>query len=419
MRHFKFIVFHSIYALAFSLVLSACHFGNTAEEMFHKYNDVERDITYVMDIAAPGGGTRVELTDYGLEGINSRWTEDNLGLFDFGEVFCVDVESGESPDAICLEQEEESDETQGGIRLDIDYAPFKGKARSKIGTGFGNKEPFSVVYPYKICAGASCASTEILLNYDGQVGDLKVIADNFLYAWGYCQGVCADATVTIKENMATNMCNQQEWHTHSPGGSVILDNKMALMRWSFVINDGEIVSLSSYLQKSNLFLSSMTIENMGGSYYTDGLDTIKASFRPQNFTQGVLNLKTGIVAESGNKYMSMSPSMIEVTPESEMAVTSGGITVWGSTMYLAVPCPAEDKPRTIIFHPYITVRTLKQDGSAGPNYYGSLEAKRLYEGDYYISNKIELHSDKTMVNDRASLFLYHNSSFIWDNISLE
>ncbi len=402
------------------MLLSSCHFGHTAEEMRNKYNDVERDLTFTFSAVGPGGtsatttsSTRVYLQDDELDGVVSRWEEDDvIALFDFGEVF-VATGGGSTNYALPLKYYEDAPDTYG-----IDFAVFTGSARAKMGEDVFNGKPFALVYPHDKFKDVSAAETSLQLPFDGQLGSLGSLQENFLYAWGRAQGICQDAVVTLIEDQGP-CSSRQEWHTHDTGSEIIvLDNKMAIIRFSMIVAnvtigdngrpDTTLMTLNDYLG-SDLDIESIEVQNLvsgAPGVTTVNLDLASGMVSGEPTATGTLvightNDTTGVATREIQQQ--------DATPVNHSADADS--VAWGTTFYLAVPCPSET---TLAYHPLITVHTRNnKTGLPGDTYYGAVSEKVIKEGDYYMTAPIVLFDNKARIDVEAKIYLYYHSSYVW------
>lgn len=413
--------------------LSSCHFGDSAEEMLNKYNNVERDIAYSLNVSKPGG-TRVSLVDQDLNGVNARWEDtDKIAMFDFGDVFCIDPETNlNSPLAVPLKYEKDAnDHTDAGYPgMDDAYYQFGTRVRSKIGNGEWNAKNFALFYPYGKVGALKSDATEVTLDFTGQrgllspSGDTASIANNYLYAWGFCKGTCKDAVVTLTDQMVAHNANNvsvdapvcnQEWHDHSRFASehVLLDNKMAIVRLSFV-RDGSH-SLSEHLK--TLVYKGQDGENRTGFIIKNITIQNQTAGEPA-FSNVVMDLKTGKVtpATGAVDYLSLSyPSIREIKQENGTPSSIGGDdhVAWGSTVYVAIPQPEGTKDKW--FHPLITIETESvQDKTSGPTYFALLAGHDIKEGDYYMTSAITVSPESNDLQVQETIFLYYHSAYVWD-----
>jgi len=384
----------------YAFCLSSCHFGHSAEEIMNKYSNVERNIEFRFSAPVPGGQTRVELVDQGLNGISARWTQDeSIALFDFGAVFV------EPTNAIKLGFEEDEDDVVG-----VDYASFSGEAKAKMGENVFDGKPFALMFPYKKFADKAATTTAVELDFTGQDGTLGVMKENFLYAWGYAYGECEDAVVNLKENQGGCSSNQ-DWHSHSSGADeILLDNKMSIIRFSLIAGteyDGDTVwsCLTEYLAAKNLVIDQIVIKN----------DTSVVS---TGFSKAKVNLQTGDVTPgdyaADELIVKVSQPLVEIeekdaTPNS-FAVNAEKVA-WGTTFYLAIPCTTYGR---LELYPNLTITTKhKSTGEPGITYYGALTSKRIKEGDYYMTAPIKVVDNKLKLQEEANIYLYYHSSFVF------
>ncbi len=396
------------------LLLTACQFGRSAEEIINSKNDVERELTFTFSATSPGGGessgTRVSLVDEELEGVRATWEDgDAIAMFDFGEVFVTT--NGSGSDALILSYVEEDDHNEND---GIHYANFKGQGLAKMGEDVFNKKPFGLLYPASDnVKELPCATLEAPLSFVGQDGDLLTLSRNFLYAWGYAYGVCKDDEVTLYENQSICSSNLS-WHPHVVGSdSIILDNKMCIIRFSMVKavpnadnTDSTLYSLQTYLSSQNLEIDSIIVANI-----IQGAPGI---------SQAMLNLQMGEVTadQSADSALTLIPteSLKEITEENATPVSADADAervAWGSTFYLAVPCPSSTK---LNIQPLLTVHTRSSldHHTPGTTYFGIVSSKEVKEGDYYMTAPIEMVDDLTRLQEAAKIYLYYHSSFVWN-----
>lgn len=413
----------SLLTIFMAIGLSSCHFGDTVEEMINKDKDVARDITFKFDAVKPGGsGTRVTLVDDELLGVTARWEEtDEIALFDFGNVFVIDPETNlASPNAISLAYDTDADNhdmNDNGLD-DIDDATFSGEAKSKMGNGVWNKQKFALFYPYAKVQNLSCAATDVTLDFTGQNGGLGNLAKKYLYAWGIAIGECNDGIVTMTDAMKSHTTNNpgpddpicnEEWHNHAmfAGEHILLDNKMAIMRMSF-INGGKTLAEHLAEPDKNLEISYIEIENLDATQ--------------PDFTRVVLSLSNGsIVPATGatNKLQigdEINPAVIASIEQDHG--TPGQIggqdhVSWGSSIYVAIPCP--ETVEGDWFRPIITIHTkVKGSSQEGPSYFAMLGAHNIKEGDYYMTSAITASPSSDDLQVQETIFLYYHSAYVWD-----
>ncbi|MBP5716492.1 MAG: hypothetical protein J6W69_05190 [Bacteroidales bacterium] len=401
------------------ILLSSCRFGRTAEEIRNKYNDVERDLTFTFSAVGPGGtsattsSTRVILEDDELEGVVSSWEDDDvIALFDFGEVFVATGE-GTTNYALPLNYHEDAADEYG-----IDFAVFTGSARAKMGEDVFNGKPFALLYPYNQFQDQPASTTSVQLDFDGQWGSLNTIQENFLYAWGRAQGICEDAVVTLIEDQV-DCSSQQEWHSHRTGSDVIvLDNKMAIIRFSMVVAnvtigddnqpDTTYMTLNDYLG-SDIDISGIEVQNLAlgaPGVSLVNLDLMSGMVSPETTATNVLTI--------GHKNDTTGVQTCEIQEQDATPVNhsvDADSVAWGTTFYLAVPCPTETK---LEYHPLITVQTRNnKTGQPGVTYYGAVSQKTIKEGDYYMTAPIVLFDSKARIDVEAKIYLYYHSSYVW------
>jgi len=384
---------------------TSCHFGRSAEEIMNEYSDVERTIEFRFQSPTPGGSTRVNMEDLGLDGISARWEGDeSIALFDFGEVFT------EPTNAIKLGYDKDEDDVEG-----IDFASFTGEAKAKMGENVFDGKNFALMFPYKSFADKPATSTSVNLDFTGQDGTLLVLRKNFLYAWGGAYGECEDAVVTLLENQGGCSSNQ-DWHSHVTGSEdIVLDNKMSIIRFSMIAgnitpngttNDTTWECLTSYLKARNLKIDEVVVKS-------DSLST--------PFSQASVDLRSGQVRSGENSIYQLSVKPVssnswkeieekDATPVSK-AVDAEKVA-WGTTFYLSVPCTLLG---SLSFMPTLTINTRNiTTGEPGTTYYGALSYKRLKEGDYYMTAPIKVFDSMVKVQEEAQIYLYYHSSFVFD-----
>lgn len=387
-----------VFAL-FSFCVCSCHFGDSAEDMVNKYNNVERDMTFTLSADQPGGtATRVQITDQELSGVKSLWEQSGeaIAVFDFGEVFTM-TNGSTAKQALCLAYEEDVTPDDYGI----DYAKFKssGRTRAKMGETAANAKNFALMYPYGKFAGQPCSATSVDMSFEGQTGRLNEtgetnIEKNYFYAWGYALGTCNDGEVDLIEGQEQCSSNLP-WHGHG-GEKIILDNKMAIIRFSLV--GGETNNLK-------------TLSEFLGSEKVAYIDIENTEDDVPGFSKAKVDLRTGLVtaADGALKVLRVTPGenqFKQITKEHATPSYAGGPGVaWGSTFYLAVPCP---KNKVLPFHPLLTIHT-----TGGKVYYGSLQSKDIKEGDYYMTAPIRVFNNEVEIDDQAQIYLYYHSSYVW------
>ena len=413
--------------------LVSCHFGDEIEKQLSKYDGVVRDITFTFSASKTedNSATRVSLTDNGLDGVASGWeSTDEIALFDFGQIFTTDETATTIKSPKAIEMKYDSDAM--GDTTGVDYANFTATTRAIMTEStIADDYHFGLFYPYGKAKAMSSASTSITLDFSGQNGSLNKIAKNFFYAWGYAKGTCQDAKVVLKEAMGegNSQCNNAEWHPHNIGeNAIVLDNKMAIIRMHMVVNASK--SFSDYLTEKGLEISKITVTNRLGQW-TDEDDNVTYASDSSNISAAELDLQSGTVSESASASPSLvldEPTVLNVhkndTVKGVYALTSGSKTVWGSTFYVAVPCPetvttaAGKTQHQLTFRPLIEVETKAAEGKSPdecPTYWGSLSTKELKEGDYYITDCIMMSTDKTDIGAEADIYLYYHSSFLWND----
>lgn len=393
--------------------LSSCHFGRSAEEMMNEYNDVERDLQFVLSSSNPDGSTsRASLADNQLLGLTSNWTSgDQLAIFDFGNVFYDgEDESNGSPLVPNLLYDKADDEDPTD---DIDYGIFKGTIHSKMGEKTANSKEFAFVYPYKNFSLCYSDETQVDLDFNGQDGSLGLLAFQYQYAWGYAKGVCEGGVVTFED--AIKNCNT-DWHAHG-GDCIILDNKMAIIRFSVLyqqtdedgVYQGQPYSLSQFLRESDLKVHHIEIENLDDEYGFTSAKLLLASGNvlPDGSASNIMQLS------STEGYLTLS----EITKENAIEGAKG-VLCWGTTFYIAVACPNN---ATLALHPMVKIYTCdaKTNSVTDQVFYGILSTHIIKEGNYYMSSPIITVNSKAHLVESAKLFLYYHSSFVWDPTTIE
>jgi len=395
--------------------LCACHFGRTAEEIVNQYNDVERDLIFTMQASGPDGsvGSRTSMTDNQLYGIESHWqTGDAVAVFDFGQVFYDGKdESNGSPLVPSLELVSNDD---SNALDDIDEAIFEGIIHSKMGEKTSNGKKFAIVQPFSRMLTNYSDESEVLLDFTGQDGSLALLASQYQYAWGLAKGVCEDGVVDLSDMMSN--CNV-DWHDHSLGTCVVLDNKMAIIRFSVLyqptdddgVKIGEPYELSKYLAEQDMAIHHIEVENMDES---------------GGFTKVILNLSSGAVSsapdaettislESEEGYLNLN----DITKENAI-IGAGDVACWGTTFYLAVPCPENG---ILPMHPMVRIYTCnaRTHQLADKVYYGTLSTHIVKEANYYMSSPIITVDNKVHLVESAKLYLYYHSSFVFAPTTIE
>ncbi len=385
-----------------TLCFSSCHFGHSAEEIMNKYKDVERDLEFTFVAPTPGGSTRVTMVDNGLGGVATRWEDiDAIALFDFGLVFV------EPTTAISLGYDKDEDDIHG-----VDFASFKGQAKAKMGENVFDGKDFALMYPYGKFGNCPATSSTVELDFVGQDGSLDLLRKEFLYAWGMAFGKCEDAVVTLYENQA-GCSSDQEWHAHESGSEeIILDNKMAIVRFSMIGGDVSFEGdttwkcLTEFLADKGLLIDKVIISG----------DSLSIPF-----SKATVNLHDGKVTPSPTASRSLTvtknPSYPfveipkeEATPESY--APNAKKVAWGTSFYLSIPCTMQG---VLPFTPILTIHTIDaRSGKAGTTYYGSLSHKVLKEGDYYMTAPIKVVDSKVKLQESAQIYLYYHSSFVFD-----
>lgn len=381
---------------ATAFCFSSCQFGHSAEEIMNKYSDVERNIEFTFSSPTPGGTTRVSMTDNGLEGVATSWeNSDAIALFDFGEVFV------EPTNAISLAYDKGETSSAG-----LSVASFKGEAKAKMGENVFDGKEFALLYPYSKFADKEGSTESVDLDFTGQDGILSTLSEKYLYAWGGVYGECSDAVVTLKENQSSCSSNQ-DWHNHETGSeTIVLDNKMCIIRFSMVSPDGK-QSLTDYLKANNLELDQIVVE-------CDETST--------PFSKATVDLKTGEVKAAEDASCSLTvevgTALTEITEEDATPVSlasDADKVAWGTTFYLAVPCTESG---SLLFYPVLTIKTKTAAGASGTTYYGSLASKTLKEGDYYMTAPIQVSDNKMNMQEDAQIFLYYHSSYVFDIVDI-
>lgn len=395
--------------------LCACHFGRSAEEMMNEYNDVERDLQFTMSTSGPDGSvsSRTSMVDNQLNGIESKWQiGDAIAIFDFGKVFYDgEDESNGSPLVPCLEIDENDDIND----LDgIDEATFSAVIHSKMGERTSNGKSFALVQPYSTMVTYYSDETDVTLDFTGQNGSLEYLASLYQYAWGVGKGVCENGVVTLTD--FNSNCNV-DWHDHSVGERVVLDNKMAIIRFSILfqptdddgVKTGQPYVLSQYLAENDLTVSYIEIENMDES---DGFTSVNL-----NLASGTVSAAPGaettIRLESSEGYLSLDD-----ISEEDGIVGAGNVRCWGTTFYLAVPCPQDG---ILPLHPMVKIHTCDAHTHVASDkvFYGTLSTHIIKEANYYMSSPIITVDSKVHLEESAKLFLYYHNSFVWAPTSIE
>ena len=386
----------------FSFCVCSCHFGDSAEDMVNKYNNVERDMTFTLSADLPGGSdTRVAITDDELDGVTSKWeSSDAIALFDFGKVFSM-TNGSTAKNALCLGYEKDITPDD----LGIDYASFKstGRTRAKMGETAANAQNFALMYPYSKFASLPCSATSVEMDFTDQNGrlnekDVTNIEKNFFYAWGYALGICNDAEVDLIEGQEKCSSNLP-WHGHG-GEKIILDNKMAIIRFSLV--GGETNNLK-------------TLSEFLGSDEVRYIDIENTEDDVPGFSKARVDLQSGLVTATDGATNVLRVTPVPIDGKQFKEITKGNATpsyaggpgvAWGSTFYLAVPCPRD---KVLPFHPLLTIHT-----TGGKVYYGSLQSKDIKEGDYYMTAPIRVFNNEVEIDDQAQIYLYYHSSYVWN-----
>lgn len=395
--------------------LCACHFGRSAEEMMNEYNDVERDLLFTMSTSGPDGSvsSRTAMTDNQVNGVVSKWVVgDAIAIFDFGKVFYDgEDETNGSPMVPCLNFEKNDDLFVGD---DIDDAIFTGVIHSKMGEKTANGKNFALVQPYSSMVTYYSDETDVTLDFTGQDGTLERLASVYQYAWGMGKGVCQKGVVELTDLMPN--CNV-DWHDHSVGERVVLDNKMAIIRFSVLyqptdedgVYQGKPYALSQYLAENDLTVSYIDIENMDES---------------EGFTRANLNLSSGMVSAAADAETTIrleSPFgflTLSDLKEEDGIVGANDVRCWGTTFYLAVPCPEN---RMLPLHPMVKIHTCdaRTHVESDKIFYGTLSTHIIKEANYYMSSPIITVDNKLHLVESAKLFLYYHSSFVWAPTTIE
>lgn len=407
--------------LLLSVGVSSCHFGRSAEEIINQYNDQERDLVFRLTTSQPDGsvgGSRVSLTDNSLDGVTARWEGyEQLALFDYGAVFYDDKsEEGGSPYVPCLEYDKADDTNPSD---DIDFASFVGEVHSKMGEGAMNGKPFALFFPTHVVAGLKSDATSVDLDFENQDGTLQRLSESYMFAWGKALGRCEDGVVTFIDDMPN--CNSS-WHDHGlDGEAVILDNKMAIVRFSILyqptdedgLANGERSTLNEFLADSGLVIHHIELENLENTV---------------GFNKAVLNLNSGNVSaavgaidsltlSSPNGYLELDDiAKQDATPVSKDPDAEQ--FCWGTTFYVSFPCPVN---KTLVLHPMIKIYTCdsKTHKLTSKTFYGLLGAHTIREGNYYMSSPVITTDNKAKLVESAKIYLYYHSSFVWGPEDIE
>ena len=391
-------------------MLSSCHFGKSADEIMNKYNNVERDLTFTFEVDQPGGkGTRVSMEDLELSGVRSLWEKaDVISLFDYGEVFITTNGGGRKAMSLSYVEPADEDPDDG-----IDYAVFQGSGLAKMGDEVYNSKKFGLTYPAARFGDLSCSSTTANLLFDGQDGTLFTIGKLYQYAWGRATGICQDGVVTLYEDQA-DCSSHLDWHPHALGSDrIILDNKMCVIRFSMVCakpvpgtNDSTWMTLQTYLTSQNLEIASIDVANLDSPEPGIG--------------ETCLDLKTGEVTPvaGADTFLTVLPKeplkeIMEENATPDSFDADAKRVAWGTTFYLAVPCPTSTK---LEIRPLLTVKTRSaaDHHTAGPTYFGLLQTKTVKEGDYYMTAPVRMVDDMTRLVEETKIYLCYHSSFVWD-----
>ena len=395
------------------LSLSSCQFGDSAEEMMTKYNDVERELSFSFSSYGPGASTRINMTDGGLTGLSTKWDgSESLALFDFGQCFREPT----TPVNMAFASDEED-------LKDLDFAQFTGSAKAKMGENVFNEKSFALVYPYGRFKYLSNTETSVSLDFTGQDGTLLTLQDNFVYAWGSVKGICEDAEVTLYEGQA-GCSSDLDWHSHETmSENIILDNKMCIIRFSLI--GGTIAAkadgtgydtawscLTDYLASQSTKLSISSIDVQNTEEYASG------------FSKVSVDLHTGLVTsdeEAANVLtVTRRQPFREISYDLREANTAdideADQWAWGTTFYLSVPCPMLT---TLPFHPLLTIHTVDDSGNPGTTYYGALSTKKLREGNYYMTAPIKVYDSKMKLQEEAKIYLYYHSSYVFDTHDID
>ena len=391
-------------------LLCSCHFGKSADEMINRYNDVERELTFSFEVAQPGGGeTRVSLEDLELNGVRSLWERtDVLSLFDFGQVFITTNGGGRKAMSLSYVEPADEDPNDG-----IDYAIFQGSGLAKMGDEVYNSKTFALAYPATYFGDLSCSSTQANLLFSGQDGTLFTIGRVYQYAWGRATGICQDRVVTLYEDQS-ECSSHLDWHPHALGSDrIVLDNKMCVIRFSMVCGkpavgstDTTWMTLQTYLKSQRLEIASIDVANLNSPEPGMG--------------ETQLNLQTGEVTPlvGADTFLTVVPldtlkEIMEENATPDSFDPDARRVAWGSTFYLAVPCPTSTQ---LNIRPLLTVKTRSAEDhhTPGPTYFGLLRSKTVKEGDYYMTAPVRMVDDKTRLVEEAKIYLYYHSSFVWD-----
>ena len=349
------------------------------------------------------------MEDQELNGVRSLWEDtDVISLFDFGQVFVTT--NGGGTKALAMKYDEYADDN---INDYIDYACFVGQGSAKMGEDVFNSKPFALTYPAARFGDKPCSSTSAQMDFRAQDGTLFTIGKLYQYAWGSATGICKNEMVKLYENQSDCSSNLY-WHSHAYGSeTIVLDNKMCVVRFSMICGkpagaaqDTVWTTLQDYLKSHHLEIASIDVSNLNQ--------------REPGIAAAELNLQTGLVTPTvgADTFLTILPNdtLREIKQENatpDSYAPDAKKVAWGSTFYVAIPCPLNLK---LDIRPLITVRTQSNEDhhTAGPTYFGSVSSKQVKEGDYYMTAPIIMVDDRVRMAEDAKIYLYYHSSYVWD-----
>ncbi|MDO4497027.1 MAG: hypothetical protein Q4B58_04220 [Bacteroidales bacterium] len=407
----------NIYKYAATLVVclafGSCRFGESAEDVVNKHKQEERHLLFSMNIAGPDGSlsSRVTIKDDGLNGLLYNWEyNDAIAIFDNGDV--LSNKDSISPLVPCLAyvSEEVSADGESGF---LKGSLFQAIIRAKIGNNAVNAKEFYLLQPYDPVATYRSNASSVTLDFTGQDGSLSRLAKEYQYSWGKALGICLDEVVTLTDNQTS--CNV-EWHVHEDRGRVVLDSKVAIVRFAMLYQptdlagsySGAAYALSDYLKKQGLIIHHIEIENL----LENGTKLSKAK----------LDMRTGLVSELKDADASLviqSPEGYIKTVEvrEDDAIDGDGARSWGTSFYVSMPCPEGTmrmQPLVKVFTCDATTHKLSEHV-----FYGKLNANTVKEANFYLTAPIKMVSDKALLKEESKLYRYYNSSFVWEPVTIE
>lgn len=407
-------------AITGSLLLASCHFGDIDDVRPKDYDNIARDFRVSLDAVTPTGSseTRTLITDLTLNGLNIAWSAgDEIAMF------CHDatIQTDDKMPAVKLTQPgdiESSDRLNGTTPDDeASWASFTAQVQLKAANSAKLEEQhtFSFVYPYSQVGHELSNAQTIYLDFTGQDGSLQSLQSKYHYAWGIGAGSITgndkNAEMDFTDVMG-NKCNDAKAHANHNAwekGSLVLDNKMSIVRFSLVHQDanGKMTSLKQYLEQNNLGEITQIILHDDNGNLSD---------------VAMLDVKTGAVTNDGSSDICLGnldnirPSFIEITEQGENSELSANGQSWGTTFYVSLPI----QNKTTELKCWLEIRVGDQGQDS---YFVSMQNRTFAEGRYYMTAPLICTDRKTAELNLQTIFEYEStqitnvpneSLLVWD-----